>query len=359
MKKKIIFYIPSIEGGGVEKNLFLLIKHLSKKINSIYIITAHKKKNNSKKIKYICPNSHYWEKKNRSLKNMICIYLLIKNFCLSKAIILSFQSNITSIIISKILRLKVLIRLNTSINKYLSNSLKRIIFSFFYSLADAIIVNSKLFQKELKNINLKSNLIYNLSYSKKKTRKLNFFYKYKGLKIINIGRLTDQKDQITLIKSLSILKKKKVDFRCSIIGRGDLKKILNNEIIKLNLKKEIKLEGFKNNAEQYISKSDIFVLTSKFEGLPNVLIESQKYGVPIISSNCPTGPNEILLNGKLGELFPVGNYSALAKKLSNFYKNKKILLKKSIDAKKYLGRFDSVKNSTKYYDLIFKYYEEL
>lgn len=359
MNKKIIFYIPSIEGGGVEKNLFLLIKHLSKKINSIYIITAHKKKNNSKKIKYICPNSHYWEKKNRSLKNMICIYLLIKNFCLSKAIILSFQSNITSIIISKILRLKVLIRLNTSINKYLSNSLKKIIFSFFYSLADAIIVNSKLFQKELKNINLKSNLIYNLSYSKKKTRKLNFFYKYKGLKIINIGRLTDQKDQITLIKSLSILKKKKVDFRCSIIGRGDLKKILNNEIIKLNLKKEIKLEGFKNNAEQYISKSDIFVLTSKFEGLPNVLIESQKYGVPIISSNCPTGPNEILLNGKLGELFPVGNYSALAKKLSNFYKNKKILLKKSIDAKKYLVRFDSVKNSTKYYDLIFKYYEEL
>ena len=126
-----------------------------------------------------------------------------------------------------------------------------------------------------------------------------------------------------------------------------LKKILNNEIIKLNLKKEIKLEGFKNNAEQYISKSDIFVLTSKFEGLPNVLIESQKYGVPIISSNCPTGPNEILLNGKLGELFPVGNYSALAKKLSNFYKNKKILLKKSIDAKKYLVRFDPVKNSKK------------
>ena len=49
MNKKIIFYIPSIEGGGVEKNLFLLIKHLSKKINKIYIITAHKKKNNLKK----------------------------------------------------------------------------------------------------------------------------------------------------------------------------------------------------------------------------------------------------------------------------------------------------------------------
>ena len=64
-------------------------------------------------------------------------------------------------------------------------------------------------------------------------------------------------------------------------------------------------------------------MSSKFEGLPNVLIESQSYGVPIISSNCPTGPNEILMGGKLGELFPVGNYSILANKLLNFSKNKK------------------------------------
>ena len=98
MNKKIIFYIPSIEGGGVEKNLFLLIKHLSKKIDRIYIITANKKKNNSKKIKYICPNSHYWEKK--SVIKKYDLYLFInKNFCLSKAIIFfsikhNFNNNI-------------------------------------------------------------------------------------------------------------------------------------------------------------------------------------------------------------------------------------------------------------------------
>ena len=101
MNKKIIFYIPSIEGGGVEKNLFLLIKHLSKKIDRIYIITANKKKTIPKnKNTYV--QILIIGKKEIGLKNMICIYLLIKNFCLSKAIILSFQSNITSIIISKI-----------------------------------------------------------------------------------------------------------------------------------------------------------------------------------------------------------------------------------------------------------------
>ena len=94
MSKKIIFYIPSIEGGGVEKNLFLLSNIYPKKINKIYIITAHKKRNNSKKNKIYLPELILLGKKKRSLKNVICIYLLIKNFWLSKAIILSFQSNL-------------------------------------------------------------------------------------------------------------------------------------------------------------------------------------------------------------------------------------------------------------------------
>ena len=76
-------------------------------------------------------------------------------------------------------------------------------------------------------------------------------------------------------------------------------------------------------------------MSSKFEGLPNVLIESQKYGVPIISSNCSTGPNEILMNGKLGELFSVGDYHNLANKLLDFSKSKKNLRLKSVYAKKY------------------------
>ena len=359
MNKKIIFYIPSIEGAGVEKNLYLLIKYLPKQIGKIHIITTNQKKNNSRDIKYVCPKSNYWSKKNRTLKNIICIYLLIKTFWSTKSVILSFQSNLTSIIISKILRFRVLIRLNTSLKKYLNNIFKRISFKFFYSLSDIIIVNSKFFQKELKEIDLKSHLIYNLNIYEKKIKKLDYFKQYKGLKILNIGRLTDQKDQLTLIKSLEILKKKNINFRCIIIGRGAYKDILINEIKKLNLEKNIKLVGFKSEAEQYISQSDIFVLSSKFEGLPNVLIESQKYNVPIIASNCPTGPSEILMNGKLGELFPVGNYVNLANKLIAFSKDKKILRLKSLNAKKYLTRFDPIINSKKYSKLILKEYEKI
>ena len=107
---------------------------------------------------------------------------------------------------------------------------------------------------------------------------------------------------------MNLLKIKKVKFKCVIIGRGILKNFLKKEIIKYNLEKKILLIGYKKNAENYISDSDIFILTSKYEGLPNVLIEAQKYDIPIISSNCPTGPSENLLNGRLGDLFKVGDY---------------------------------------------------
>ena len=201
-------------------------------------------------------------------------------------------------------------------------------------------------------------MVYNLYNYDKKKKKLDFFKNFNGLKVLNIGRLTDQKDQITLIKSLKILKKK-INFRCIIVGKGAYKNILVNEINQNKLIKNIKLVGFKSCAEQFISQSDIFVLSSKFEGLPNVLIECQKYGVPIIASNCPTGPKEILMNGQLGDLFSVGNYDILANKLLNFIKNKKILKRKSSNAIKYLKRFDPKINSKKYSNLILKVYEKL
>ena len=89
--------------------------------------------------------------------------------------------------------------------------------------------------------------------------------------------------------------------------------------------------------------------------MPNVLIEAQVACVPIISSNCPTGPKEILMNGRLGDLFTTGDHKELCKKIYNFCQNKKLLKKKSILAKKYLHRFDYKNNLNKYELIINKY----
>ena len=79
---------------------------------------------------------------------------------------------------------------------------------------------------------------------------------------------------------------------------------------------------------QYLNQCDLFILSSKFEGLPNVLLEAQFLKKFIISTNCPTGPKEILLNGKAGDLIDTNSPKALTQKIINFHKDKKKKLNK-------------------------------
>ncbi len=358
--KKIVIFIPSIEYGGVEKNLYILIDYLKKIYPQIFIVTASKinKKVNQKNVKVIRPKYNFWDRKSRLLKSLISSYLMIKRFKKREILVVSFQSNIFSIIVSRLMIWPIIIRLNTSPEKYINNLFKSFFFKNFYSLSDEIIVNSFEFRKNLKKIfKLNSSVILNpFIKNKLKKKRLNFFKNFKGLKIINIGRLTDQKDHLTLLKSIKmIVDKKKIDLKLSIIGKGKNLLSIKNFIRKNNLRQKVNLYGYKANAERYIVYSDLFILSSKFEGLPNTLIEAQSSRVPIISSDCPSGPKEILLNGKLGILFKTGDHKDLYKKILLFNKNKKKYIKQASSAQKYLKRFDYKFNLSKYRKIINKY----
>ena len=121
------------------------------------------------------------------------------------------------------------------------------------------------------------------------------------------------------------------------------------------LEKIVKLIGSKENIESYIEASDIFVLSSIYEGVPNVLIESLYLKKYIISSDCSTGPKEVLNNGKYGDLFKVRDYNQLFELLKNFnIKSQKINYKIS-QGYKSLNRFDYKINCKKYFQTISKH----
>jgi len=354
--KSLIIFIPSIESAGVEKNLFILSNYLSNKIKKIYLVTANNNHNFrlNKKIKIICPKTKFWNNRSRLLKNLICFFFILNFFKNNNKVLFSFQSNLFAAIISKVRNFKLLIRLNTSPNKYINSFYKRFIFRIIYKSASEIIVNSKKFKELLKkNLDIKANFIYNPMPKILKTKKIKKTKKI--LKILNIGKITDQKDQMTILKSMSLLKKNNILFRTNIIGRGNKHQELKDYIKNENLKNEIKLLGYKKDAYRYMNYADLFILSSKYEGLPNVLMEAQQLNLPIISTNCPSGPSEILMNGKLGNLYPVGNYKRLYREVKSFYFNRKSLIKKSQLAKKYLKRFDIKNNCEKYFKLINKY----
>ena len=115
-----------------------------------------------------------------------------------------------------------------------------------------------------------------------------------------------------MLKAINLIKNRNI--KLLIIGSGKNKIILDNYIKSNNLSSKVKILPFKKNPYKYIALADIFLFTSIYEGLPNVLLEAQCLKKYIISTDCPTGPKEILLNGKVGELVPILDYREYQKK---------------------------------------------
>ena len=361
-QKKIIIFMPSIEGGGVEKNLFIVANYLAKKINNISLITAsyRYKRKFDKKINLILPKKKFWNSLGRRWKYLICLLILLKNLIKNKnSIVFAFQANLYCIIICKLFSVKIIVRSNSAPEGWSKNIIKQYLYKTIINHADKVIVNSYDFKNSMKKkFGVNSVVIYNplnkLEIIKKSKYKIKKLFPKKCLKIVNIGRFVDQKDQITLLKSLNLLKNK-INFHSILIGRGACKEKLINYTRSNKLFGKVKFISFKNNPYPYIKEADLFVLTSKYEGLPNVLLEAILLRKFIISSNCPTGPREILLNGNGGYLFPVGDYKKLSEKILLFYK-KKSKNKKIMDlAYKNLNRFDSKHNLKKYFSLLISF----
>ena len=360
MKKEVIIFMPSIEGGGVEKNLFLVSNYLAKRIKSLRVITISKKykKKFSKSVKLISLESDIWDNFSRRIKYFLSIVLLINEILKNKNIVvMSFQANIYCILICKLFSIKVISRSNSAPIGWSQNFFKKKIFGIGLKLADKIIVNSIEFKRDLKKeFNVNATCIYNplnrneiLTKSKKKSVRI--FKTKDKLRILNIGRFTDQKDQLTLLKSLNNLKND-IGFEACIVGRGKLKKKLQKYVAINDLNNFVKIIDYVDNPYPLIKQTNLFVLSSKFEGLPNVLLESLVLKKFIISSDCRTGPKEILLDGKGGFLFNVGDYKMLEKRIKYFFLNKTKCQKMMINSYKSLKRFDFNKNLKMYLELL-------
>ena len=139
-----------------------------------------------------------------------------------------------------------------------------------------------------------------------------------------------------------------------ILGKGENEIKLKKFCYKNKLDKKVKFLGYKNNPFKYIKQADILILSSIFEGSPNILIEALFLKKYIISTNCPTGPNEILNKGKYGELIQIGNSAQITNLIDNYKKNKKINKKISMGFNS-LKSYDQKLNCDLYYKSIKKF----
>ncbi|GGA38135.1 glycosyltransferase [Okeania sp. KiyG1] len=193
-----------------------------------------------------------------------------------------------------------------------------------YPLADGILANSNGVAQDLANITgispKRIKVIYNPTITpgifEKSQQTLDhpWFQLGQPPVVLGVGRLDPQKNFSTLIKAFAKVRQTK-PCRLMILGRGRETVQLQALIKELDLENDVALPGFTNNPYPYLKKAAVFVLSSLWEGLPNVLIEALALGTPVISTNCPCGPEEILDGGRYGSLVPVGDDEAIAKEI--------------------------------------------
>lgn len=138
--------------------------------------------------------------------------------------------------------------------------------------------------------------------------------------VLSAGRLTAQKDFETLLRAFSLARQQR-PMRLLILGEGELRGELEAIVKSLGLAEDVALPGFIDNPYAYMRHADVFVLSSRWEGFGNVLVEAMTCGTPVISTDCPSGPTEILENGKWGRLVPVGDTESMAEAILDTLNN--------------------------------------
>ncbi len=367
---KIIIFYPSFEKGGVEKILVNFINFILSKNYEIILVSSNFKKkliHTKKKFKYVNldskKNTFFNDRISRSFDAYFKLKKVLKDQKKDNSIVFSLQSSILSIIACKISGHKVVIR-NAEDPIYSAIYAENKILSYFvlflklifYNFSDGIITNSKGSKFSLKKFLLNKNVktIYN-PYLKKKSNRNK---KKRSNILLSVGRLTKQKDFRTLIFAFYKIRDEIINYKLIIIGDGELKNSLIKLTKDLQIEKRVIFLGWRNKLDKYYKKSKLFVLSSLYEGLGNVLIDAINYEVPIVTTNCKSGPSEIINNKKGGYLSTVSDSDELSKKILFALKYYNLSKKKILFAKKNIDRFLISKNSLKYLEYIEKVFYE-
>ena len=138
--------------------------------------------------------------------------------------------------------------------------------------------------------------------------------------ILAAGRLSKQKDFPTLLTAFARLRER-CPARLIVLGKGRLRLVLESQAKDLRISEHVDFPGFARNPYAFMAKASLFVLSSRYEGLPTVLIEAMACGCPVVSTNTPFGPEEILEDGRWGELVPIGDAKALSEAMLRALEN--------------------------------------
>ena len=308
---RILFIVPSLARGGTERVVVRLSKEFSRK-NEVDILIYRNV------IEYEIPsNVNVYALQTgkvdilNKIKNLFVRTREIRRLLREKHydIVLSFLGNLPPILSGKQVILSIR---NNPLRFPLSTKLQLYTFYHLPNVTKVVAVSKKMTEVLqgkffLKNsIHIPNPIVLKEIEEKIRTTFSPFDFPY----ILSVGRLHPQKNFQLLIRAYAKSKLKN-EYNLVILGEGSERAKLERLIEELNLKYKVFLPGRVFNPYVYMKHAKFFVLNSNYEGFPNVLLEALACGTPVISTNCDTGPNEIVEHEKNGLLVPVGDERAL------------------------------------------------
>lgn len=369
---KITFFLQNLEVGGAERSIVRLANILDKDCFDVSFLLCSKTGN---LLKALPEDIKIFGLKSKHVS--LSLFRVVNYFNTEKPdIVISVLDhvNIISIIASLFCKIKPKIIITerstfTRVSTHSASKLKQRLISRFilpvlvkilYKRADSIVCVSQGVADDISGVigNLPTiKVIYNPVVDTEKIEKLINEPLEEPIdnslpNILAVGRLTKAKDYFTMLKAFSLVLKE-VPANLLIIGEGEERWKIEKAISDLNISKNVVLLGLQKNPFKYMAKADVFVLTSILEGFPNVLVEAMACGMSVISTDCQSGPNEIIENEKSGLLVPVGSEKKLAEAVVKLLKDGNLRDRFSKNAK-IRAKYFSADNSAREFKNLFK-----
>lgn len=340
---KIHFIVADITfRGGIERVTINLANELIKE-NDITIVSYFKtnKKVNYEfdekiEIKYLSNEKYIGEPGSlkRLFKFLRKIYIVTKYFKKESTDIIVAQGMPVALMLFFLNFMNKKIIVCEHVHYFYYGKIMRFIRNILYKSYFKLIVltekDKKYFQENLKNVDCIPNFIPSIS---NKTSELN------NKVLISIGRLEEQKGYDILVDICSKFLSKYPEWKLKIFGEGNLKEKLQSQIEEFNLQNQILLMGTTDKIEEEYLKSDIYIMSSRFEGFPMVLLEAASYNLPIISFDCPSGPSDIIENGVNGFLIKNFDEKEMQEKIEILMKNENLRKEMSKNNKEKIEQF--------------------
>jgi glycosyltransferase involved in cell wall biosynthesis len=324
--KRLLMYCPALEGGGAERVMVTLANRFACEGVHTLFVTARGgvyRAELSPAVEYRCLHT------GSTLRTLLPLTRLLRRVRPDAVLSTLVEANFLAIAAARLARIgaRVVVReANTPSRDLLRNPrlIKRLtgrLIPYIYPKADAIVASSHGMQHDLiANFRIPPHKISHipnplpLEQIRQQARAPvphPWFSTGQPPVILGVGRLERAKDFATLIRAFAKVRAEQ-EARLMILGEGSMRLQLEMLVRQLGLSECVALPGFDPNPFRYMARAKVFAMSSIYEGFPNVLVQALACGCPVVSTDCPSGPSEILASGAYGYLVPVGDVDALA-----------------------------------------------